>query len=111
MIVFEGFEFCIVQNYNESMRINKHLKIHGRVQGVGFRYFTVQQAKRLSLTGWVANKPDGTVETLLQGNRSDVDEMIARLRRGPIAANVTDIEEVEEPGYPDERFDTFSVRR
>lgn len=91
--------------------IQKHLKIHGRVQGVGFRYFTVLQAKSLSLTGWVANKPDGTVETVLQGDSSALDEMTERLRHGPIAANVTDIEEVEESEETTERFDTFFVRR
>ncbi|TVR14095.1 MAG: acylphosphatase [Balneolaceae bacterium] len=92
------------------MRISKHLKIHGRVQGVGFRYFTVQQAKELEIDGWVANRSDGTVETVIQGEHFAVSEMMQRLRSGPIAAKVTEIEEFPITDPP-ENYHGFKVKR
>ncbi len=92
------------------MRISKFLKIHGRVQGVGFRYFTVQQAKDLGITGWVANMKDGTVETLLQGEKKMVREMTGRLKKGPIAAKVKEIEEIDLTESP-VNYHEFTVRR
>ncbi|PXF57509.1 MAG: acylphosphatase [Candidatus Methanogaster sp.] len=74
-----------------------HITVTGRVQGVGFRYFTVRCANDLGLCGWVRNLPDGSVETAIQGQGEKIEEMIRRLRQGPVAANVSglEIEEIE----------------
>ena len=69
-----------------------HAIIHGRVQGVNFRYYTLIQAQALGLTGWVANRPDGTVEVMAEGPRSALDELLAFLQRGPSHARVDQVE-------------------
>jgi acylphosphatase len=63
-----------------------HAIVHGRVQGVSFRYYTIQAASRLGLTGWVANRWNGTVETVAEGPRDKLDELLAFLHRGPPSA-------------------------
>ncbi len=75
-----------------------HIIVTGRVQGVGFRYFTTARAKSLGIRGWVRNLPDGSVETLIHGQDAAIDEMIGFLREGPLTAVVADlkIEEQEE---------------
>ena len=67
------------------------VRIRGRVQGVGFRYWTAQQARELGLAGWVRNEPDGSVAALLGGSDEAVADMLARLRQGPRGAVVSDI--------------------
>ena len=57
-------------------KIRKHIIFYGRVQGVGFRYYAVNKANQLGLTGWVRNLPDGTVEMEVQGNEPSIDELI-----------------------------------
>jgi acylphosphatase len=71
----------------------KRLIIQGRVQGVGYRYWAVQTAIGLGLSGWVRNRRDGTVELLLDGESDAVEEMVRACRRGPSLAQITDIEE------------------
>ncbi len=68
-----------------------HLTITGRVQGVGFCDFVERQAKAMSLTGWVRNRRDGSVETVLVGQSSAVDTVVAACRRGPPSAGVKDV--------------------
>lgn len=72
----------------------KYVKISGRVQGVGFRHFTVKNAERLNLRGWVKNMPDGTVEALISGRKEDVSEMFEKLKKGPVSARVDQIREL-----------------
>ena len=67
------------------------VRVTGRVQGVGFRYWTAQQARELGLAGWVRNEPDGSVAALLGGSDEAVADMLARLRQGPRGAVVSDI--------------------
>ena len=67
----------------------KHLRIAGRVQGVGFRYFMERRAGELGVTGWVRNRHDGTVEAVVHGWPDDVNAMLDWARRGPPAARVT----------------------
>jgi acylphosphatase len=67
------------------------LTIRGRVQGVSFRYWTVGEANRRGLDGWVRNRRDGSVEALISGPAAAVDAMIEICRQGPPAARVTDI--------------------
>lgn len=65
--------------------------IHGRVQGVGFRYATLREASALGLEGWVRNNPDNTVEAHFQGPPDSVDQIVAWCRKGPRWAAVTDV--------------------
>jgi acylphosphatase len=62
------------------------------VQGVGFRYSAMAQARRLGLTGWVANLPDGSVEGVASGSDDALAQYQAWLRRGPPAARVKGVE-------------------
>ena len=57
--------------------------VRGRVQGVGFRYHVVREARRLGLAGWVANERDGSVRTIAEGSSSALDRLEALLRSGP----------------------------
>jgi acylphosphatase len=67
--------------------------VRGRVQGVFFRAFTVEQARRLGLTGWAANRADGeTVEVRAEGPRPALEQLVTALRVGPPSARVDDIE-------------------
>ena len=68
--------------------IARHVVIKGRVQGVGFRWWTASQARDLHLDGWVRNRFDGTVEAVFRGAREAVDEMIQACHRGPPSARV-----------------------
>jgi acylphosphatase len=69
--------------------------VRGRVQGVGFRWFVEREAHILGITGWVRNRTDGTVEVLAIGTRDQLSELRSRLREGPRAARVDDVEESE----------------
>ena len=66
----------------------RHLRVHGRVQGVWYRGWAVDAARALGLAGWVRNRRDGSVEMLLSGSNEAVAAMIARCREGPPAAIV-----------------------
>ncbi len=71
--------------------------ITGRVQGVGFRYFTEREARRLDLDGWVRNTNDGAVEVEVQGEESIIDEFLTRISVGPRNAVVTGVTKQEVP--------------
>ncbi|KPJ59823.1 MAG: hypothetical protein AMJ46_09290 [Latescibacteria bacterium DG_63] len=66
--------------------------VSGLVQGVGYRFFAVRHGDALELTGYVRNVHDGTVEVEAEGNRDDLEKFISRLREGPRAARVTDVQ-------------------
>ena len=66
--------------------------VRGRVQGVGFRWFVEREAVILQVAGWVRNNSDSTVEVLAQGTREQLAGLHSRLREGPRAARVDDIE-------------------
>lgn len=70
----------------------RHLVIHGRVQGVGFRASLAWEAQKQSITGWVRNRRDGTVEAMISGSDEAVSTMIAWARRGPPGARVDRVE-------------------
>jgi acylphosphatase len=80
--------------------VSVHAVITGRVQGVWFRAWTVEQAGRLGLAGWVRNRLDGAVEAVFSGPRPKVEEMLAACRRGPPAARVENVavEPCDPPG-------------
>ncbi len=89
--------------------IRAHLVIRGMVQGVGFRWFAVQWANRLGLTGWVRNNWDGEVECVAEGDSSAVEEFITQMRIGPSSAGVRDVQVNYEPYQGDSK--TFDVKR
>lgn len=68
------------------------LRITGRVQGVWYRAWTVEQASARGLDGWVRNRTDGSVEALLSGETAAVDDFIEACWRGPLAARVDGVE-------------------
>ena len=69
-----------------------HLRIAGRVQGVGFRYATMLEAEARNLSGWVRNLPDGRVEVVAEGTASAVQGLVAWCRSGPRHARVYDVD-------------------
>jgi acylphosphatase len=72
-----------------------HLLVTGRVQGVGFRWFVRVAGRRLGLAGWVRNRPDGAVELAASGPQDKLDELRKQVRRGPDAADVEDVADLE----------------
>ncbi|UCD68616.1 MAG: acylphosphatase [Betaproteobacteria bacterium] len=85
--------------------VTKHLRIHGRVQGVYFRDSMRQQARQLGVTGWVRNRLDGTVEALVSGEPQAIAKIIEWARHGPATAKVTDVQIEETQG----QFDSFDL--
>ena len=75
-----------------------HVRITGRVQGVGYRAWTVDEARRRELSGWVRNLADSDVEAVFSGPAATVDDMVAACRRGPSLARVNHVMiEIAEP--------------
>ena len=72
-----------------------HLRISGRVQGVGFRWFAREEARRLGLSGWVTNLPNGDVEVAAGGEASSLERLRRALSVGPTSAGVVTVEDVE----------------
>ena len=81
--------------------------IHGRVQGVGFRYWLAGEAEARGLTGWVRNRRNGSVEAAFAGDEAVVKDMVAACSLGPRFAEVSDIELLDGPV---EVGDTFDIR-
>ena len=69
-----------------------HVTVHGRVQGVGFRYFVSRAVEGRPITGWVRNRPDGSVEVVAEGPRPTLEWLLAALHSGPRAAYVTRVD-------------------
>ena len=74
-----------------ASRVGRRVCVHGRVQGVFFRQWTLGQARALGVSGWVRNCADGSVEAHVVGDEQSVATMIDRMRRGPSQARVDDI--------------------
>ncbi|WP_374598875.1 acylphosphatase [Sphingosinicella sp.] len=79
-------------------RTARRLRIHGRVQGVWFRAWTLETAQGLGLDGWVRNRIDGTVEALAVGSDEAIEKLIAACHEGPPAAKVERVEVEEAKG-------------
>ncbi len=86
--------------------MTKHLRISGRVQGVGFRYSMQHEAERLGVTGWVRNCRDGTVEAVVDGSATAVEAILEWARRGPPVARVQGVAITETSGH----FPRFELR-
>ena len=86
-----------------------HVLVRGRVQGVGFRWFVREAARELGLSGWVRNRPNGTVEVAAEGSAVTLDRLRQQLQRGPPGAAVESIDDIE----PDDRVHDhpFSITR
>ncbi len=69
-----------------------HITISGDVQGVGFRAFVLRQAQDLRCVGWVKNRDDGAVESLAEGEREALEELMKACKRGPEVAWVKHVE-------------------
>lgn len=82
--------------------------VHGRVQGVGFRYATQTMALDIGLRGYVRNRWDGTVEVVVEGTQARIGRLLAWLQHGPRMAHVTRVEMSGQ--IPTHEFDTFEVR-
>lgn len=78
--------------------VARRARIHGRVQGVGFRFSAARQARALGVSGRIRNLPDGTVDVVMFGAPAAVERLIAWLRLGPPMAEVTAVE-VEDAGH------------
>lgn len=78
-------------------RVRRRLIVEGYVQGVFFRATTRERARELALSGWVRNRIDGTVEVLVEGEESQVAELVRWCHHGPPGARVTGVRVEEEP--------------
>ena len=90
------------------MKIRTTVFVRGRVQGVGFRYYTAKTAKRHQLTGWVTNVPDGSVQACFEGEEEAVRAAVNWCRRGPEPAHVEEF--TEQTGDYTGEFDDFGIR-
>ena len=86
-----------------------HVLATGLVQGVGFRWFVRETARRLDLAGWVLNRPDGGVEVMAEGEAANVARLRAAVSDGPEAARVDALQDLPDGGEPLTR--PFSVKR
>lgn len=90
------------------MKVRAHVFVRGRVQGVFFRSETRYEANRQNVVGWVRNTSDGRVEAIFEGERENVEKLVAFCRRGPSSARVTGVD-VQWEEYTGE-FRDFRIR-
>lgn len=74
-----------------------HVRVTGAVQGVGFRWFVRERARRLGVAGWVRNLPDGSVEVAAAGDAQQLDLLRDELQKGPDGAAVDELQDVSAP--------------
>lgn len=93
---------------DETQKTSLHMRVWGRVQGVGFRAFVARNAADLNVTGWVRNIGSDQVETRAEGTRKDLEAFVKIIQRGPSASRV----ERDEISWDDARgeFKSFKVR-
>jgi acylphosphatase len=84
------------------------LRIFGRIQGVGFRYWAFRQAARLRVTGWIRNEADGTVSCECRGREEDLNAFVEALRAGPPGARVDKVD--IRNGSPAAAWRSFEIR-
>ena len=92
----------------EATKYRLHSVVEGYVQGVGFRYFVLDTANVLGITGWVRNRADGNVEVLAEGEQSSLDKLLQALHHGPRSARVFNV--TEEWHTASGEFSAFSIR-
>jgi acylphosphatase len=91
------------------MKITRHLRIEGRVQGVGYRDALRTAARAGGITGWVRNRRDGTVEAVVQGSPEAVAIILAWAKHGPPAARVTDVSASAASGEFERHYGGFEL--
>ncbi|WP_339226114.1 acylphosphatase [Oceanobacillus sp. FSL K6-2867] len=85
------------------------VNVHGRVQGVGFRYFTQHTALECNITGWVKNEDDGSVYIEAIGNEEDMSRFLELIKKGPSRfANVHEMDVTALEGNP--KFKSFQIK-
>ena len=89
------------------MAVTLHLRIAGRVQGVGYRYALHAEAQANGINGWVRNRRDGTVEAVVQGDPQALERIVAWARHGPPAARVTEVSQQAAQGEFDRPYGGF----
>ena len=80
---------------SSDLQIRVQAIASGLVQGVNYRWFVLENAKEMSLRGWVRNLPDGRVEVEIEGEKQAVDKLIEAMRKGPMMAHVTGVAVVD----------------
>lgn len=90
-----------------AKQFTRRYLVNGRVQGVGFRWFVEAEARAIGVSGWVRNRQDGTVEVLASGTEEQLRALFDKLRRGPRAARVDDVDVEEMPARDD--LKTFRI--
>ena len=88
-----------------------HVRISGRVQGVGFRWFVRDEARRLGLSGWVMNLPGGDVEVRAGGESSSLQRLRRALEVGPTGAEVQSVADMAADGAPPSLPYPFAIHR
>jgi acylphosphatase len=86
-------------------RVRRRIVVHGRVQGVWFRESARRRAEQLGLSGWVRNRPDGAVESEVEGSPDELEVFVSWFGHGPPDARVERIEVEELETHGDTRFD------
>ena len=88
--------------------IQLHAIVRGRVQGVGFRAFVVENGVALGAVGWARNRWDGSVEVVAEGDQTTLENLLAALRRGPRSSKVDHVEKDWQPASGE--FKSFRVK-
>ena len=91
--------------------VNKHLKIKGKVQGVGYRQNAFILAQKLGLTGWVKNTSEGDVEIVIEGIESNVSLFVEWCQDGPIHSVVTSVVILKSTSRDFAEFSDFTIRK
>jgi acylphosphatase len=89
--------------------VSLEIRVLGRVQGVGFRYFAHDLARRLRLVGYVTNLPDGSVRTYAEGPRSSLEAFLRRVEKGPSSAHVREVR--SHWGQATGQYTSFGIER
>lgn len=92
----------------KSKNLRFRATIYGKVQGVGFRYFVLENSKLVNVTGWVRNRFNGTVEIVSEGKKSNLEEFLTILNQGSSSSNISKVE-VEWLDTSNE-FSSFKIR-
>lgn len=87
-----------------------HITVKGRVQGVGYRYFTFQKAQSLGVKGWVRNLADGRVEIMVSGQEDVLEIFVEALKAGPAFARVDAVSVLKEPKDLDNMQSAFVIK-
>jgi acylphosphatase len=97
-----------MSEFSSAKPTRLHAVVEGHVQGVGFRYFVLNRANELNLTGWVRNTFSGDVEVVAEGERLVLDDLLDSLQKGPRSSFVTRVRENWEPATSE--FTRFDVK-